>query len=268
MSRIDTKAVSKENQNHPAMGRTVDHFPVHNYLLKRWLPLLLGCGLILVTIGLTVHLVLTTWARINVHGRAIILGVFPWPIAAYGIVFVTGILLIIHAIIHWNDSITLFETGFLQHSAKREKSWLYDDTIRFDSHITQIMFGGSVVTTKERIILENGNNIRWVIRRPYTQMVELIQTLRQNILPGLFDRARKQLTENAVLTFHKHLQATDIGLRIKDEHAAFGEVQSTITNRVLKLHQKDQPDKVLFKTQVTHIQNLDLLLDLLENPPG
>jgi hypothetical protein len=267
MLRINTEAVSKENQNHPAMGRMVDHFPVHNYLYKRWLPLLLGCGLILATIGLTLYLALTTWARINIHGRAVILGILPFPIAAYAIVFVIGILLIIYAIIHWRDSMTLFETGFLQRSVQEEKTWMYDDTIRFDSHITQIMFGGSVVTTKERIILENGVNSRWVIRRPYTQMGKFIQTLRQNILPGLIDRTRQQLSDGAVMTFHKRLQATYSGLRINEDPVAFGEVHFEIKNRVIKLHQKDQPDKVLFKSQVTHIKNLDLLLDLLENPP-
>lgn len=246
----------------------VNHFPVHNYLFKRWFSLLLGCGLVLGTIGLSVHLILTTWARIIIHGRAVILTIFPLPTAAYGIVFIVGILLIIHSIIHWNDSITLYEKGFVQSAGKKEQTREYAHTNRFDSHITQIMFGGSVVSTKERIILENGSNRRWVIRRPYTYMDKLIQTLRQNILPGLILRARQQLSEGAVLTFHKYLQASGSGLEFKDDQIAFADVGPEIENGVLKLHKIDQTDRVFFKSKVTHIKNLDVLIDFLENPPG
>lgn len=255
------------NGHHQALGQLLEHFPVSNQKTKRWLPLLLGGAAILASVALTFHLVYVTWLRINIHGRAIIVGIFPLPLGLYGLMCIAGILVLVLAIIHWGDSISLFENGLLEHTAKKEKTWLYDETDRFDSHIIQIMFGGSVVTTRVRIILEGGANNRWVIQNQYERMTDLIQTLRQNILPGLFERARQRLIDGESLPFHQDLQATDRGLCIIDDLTPYGDVEPVIKNRVINLHKKDDPNHVLFKSQITEINNLDLLLDLFDNPP-
>lgn len=249
-----------------ALGKSLDHFPLANYQLKRWLPLIVGGLFILTSIILILILIIETSTQIAFHGRAIILGIFTLPTVLYVLLFFAGILLIHLAVRHWHDGIQLYEAGLSQQTAKREKTWLFDATQRFDSFITQVMFGGSIVSTRIKIIFEDGSDNHFIIRNRYDRMLALIEAVRERVVPDLIERAHRRLLNGETLYFHENLQADSLGLLINGQVTAYDQVESRINNQVIKLHQKDNPKAILFKSAITQIRNFDVLLNLLENP--
>jgi hypothetical protein len=264
-----------DQQSHPIkndrvadLGHIVDHFPVQNRIIKCWLPLVLGVLMILSAITLSANLVNRMWTAIQLHGRAILLGFFPLPMAYYVLLLVSGILLVVLARFHWSDSITLFETGFVKYTRNSVRIWQYAATQRFDSHVKQVIFGGSIVSTRVNIILEDSANRHWVIRNDYIRMDELIHLLRLKILPGLVERAYQRLANGETIMFHKGVQATQDGLNINGDLRPYDQIETVIHNQVIKLHQKGDPEVFVFKSKISNIANLDLLLDLLKIPPN
>jgi len=268
MQQTDQQSHPIENDSVANLGRILDHFPVQNRIIKRWLPLVLGLLVILASITLTLYRLNRMWTAIQFHGRAILLGSFPFPMAFYVFILVSGIIMVFLARLHWSDSITLFETGFVKYTRNRVRIWQYTATQRFDSHVKQIMFGGSIVSTQVNVILEDGTNRHWVIRNDYIRMDELMHLLRLNILPGLVERAYQRLADGETILFQKDLQATQDGLNINGDLKPYDQIETVIHNQVIKLHQKENPEVLVFKTKLFHVKNLDLLLDLLKIPPN
>jgi hypothetical protein len=257
-----------ENGNPKPLGKMVKHYPVHNQMLKRWVSIILGGLSILTAIGLTIFLAIRTWDRINVHGRAVILSIYPFPTVLYALLLMIGALLISLAIIYWQDGIEVFEKGLVRRTGQRVKSWIYEDTSRFDTHIAQITFAGSLVNTRVKVIFENPGNTCLVIHNRYEQMPELIDHLRTLVLPKLIEKSRQRLLMGEKLVFHKHLQASESGLMINGDLIPYQMAAISVENQVVKLHEKDNPKHVFLKSNVQQIKNLDLLFNLLENPPA
>jgi hypothetical protein len=268
MYQPDQQSHPLENDSVADLGRVLDHFPIQNHLIKHWLPLILGVLTILAVIALTVNLLNQMWTAIQLHGRAILLGIFPFPTAFYALLLVTGILMVVLAKAHWSDSITLFETGFVKYSRNRVRIWHYAATQSFDSHIKQVIFGGSIVSIRVNVILEDNTHKRWVIRNDYIRMDELIHLLRLNIVPGLVERAHQRLADGEMIKFHKGLQATQDEMNINGNLSPYDQIETVIHNQVIKLHQKGNPEVLLFKSKISHVTNLDFLLDLLKIPPN
>lgn len=256
---------SKNNQ--PTYGQFLDHYPIRNQTTKRSVLLFIGGLSVIASITLTLMLAAKMWTGIQWHGRAVLLGIFPNPLSIYAAIFLIGSIMIILALIHWKDGLTLYEAGILRYTANKGQFWSYQQTKRFDSYITQIHFGGSVVETRAQLILEDGSGKRWVIRNRYHQMSDLINSIRSNILPELILRAHQKLLSGETLIFHKALLASQFGVEVNGECLTYCQVEPLIKNHILKLTQDGNPKKVLFKSKITKIRNLDVLIDLFENPP-
>jgi hypothetical protein len=99
-------------------------------------------------------------------------------------------------------------------------------------------------------------------------MDDLIHLLRLNILPGLVERAHQRLADGETIKFHMGLQATQDGLNINGDLSPYDQIETVIHNQVIKLHQKGNPEVVVFKSKISHVTNLDVLLDLLKIPPN
>lgn len=249
------------------LGHILDYFPTRNYKLKRWLMLIAGVLGILTANGLIINLFVNLTTAIQTHGPAMILGIFPFPIVFYTIILVVGIILVIFVKVHWCDCITLFETGLIKDVGNRVQVWYYENTDRFDNYVTHIEFGGSIIGGQAKIFLEDGSKRRLVIRDNYNRMPDLIQTLRARVLPGLFQRARQQLVNGQVLHFHNDVSASAHGVEINHQVYSYEALQAVIKNRTLKLKPIEKPSELLIKSSITRTRNLDLFLDLLENPP-
>jgi hypothetical protein len=259
---------SKRDIQQEDLGALIQHFPTRSQKLKRWLPLLVGSAAILTALGLTLFLVSEIRTRIAIHGRAILLGIFPNPIGLYVFLLLAGIFSTIFAVTHWHDGITVFEQGVVKQTAKKVKHWNFARTERFDNSITQIMFGGSVVSTRIKITFADGAGKRFSIPNRYEQMMDLIEVVRERLLPDLIERAQQRLQNGDTLNFHKHLSADLSGLSINGQVLPYDQVEPVIHNQVIAFHHKENPHKVLFKSQINRIQNLDVLLSLLEHPPA
>ncbi|MBW6465609.1 MAG: hypothetical protein K0B06_03805 [Brevefilum sp.] len=249
------------------MGHVLDHFPVQNRIVKRWLPLVFGVIMILSGIALTANLIFRMRSAIQLHGRAILLTILPSPTACYALILIGGIIIVTLVRVHWSDNITLFQMGFVKDQGNRVKFWQYQAIQRFDSHVKQVIFGGSIVSTQVKVILED-NHKRLLLRNNYIGMDDLIHLLRLNILPGLIERANHRLAEGGKIEFHKRLQATQHGLIINGNLTQLDQIETVIQNQLIKLHQKGQPELLLFKSKLSNIKNLDVLLDLLSIPPN
>jgi hypothetical protein len=262
MKPVAPKDIS--NQHH--LGNLLNHFPVFNHGRKRWLTVILGGISILVAIGLTIQLIANTSENINIHGRAVVLRIFPYPVALFAGLFFGGLLAVILAILSWHDGITLFETGLILRKGNRDHTWIYKDTSRFDTYITNINFGGSVVSISAQIILENGNNQRLMIKNKYDKMPVLVDNLRGLILPELIKKCRLQLHSGENLFFHKFLQINKDNIIIEGSARPIADVDYLQRNKVFTLFDKNNPKKRYLKLKYHQIRNLDVLIDLLENP--
>lgn len=268
MNQLDQHRHPSENNNVADLGRVLDHFPVQNRITRHWLPLAIGVLMILAAIALSVNLVNRMWTAIQLHGRAVLLSIFPFPTAFYALILITGILLVILARVHWSDSITFFDSGFVKYFRNHVRIWQYASTRRFDSHVKKVIFGGSIVSTRVNVILEDSANRQWVIRNDYIHMDELIHLLRLKILPGLVERAQHSLAEGETIKFHKGLHATQDGLNINGDLTPYDQIETVILNQMIQLHQKASPEVLIFKSKISSVTNLDLLLDLLKIPPN
>ena len=250
------------------LGNKLESYPVQNQGLKRWLTIFLGGLTVLASIGFTVLLGINTWTRINIHGRAILLSVILYPAILYASMLIAGALAISLAIFFWQDGIDLYEKGLVLYTAKRTHTWIYADTVRFDSHISRISFGGSTVSLRVKIILESADRQRLVIRNRYRKISELIENLRGKILPELIRKYQDRLFMGERLYFHKHLQADQNGICIKKSVLPYNKITFSLQNQFLTLREKANPKKVLLKLHCHRVANFDILIDLLENPLG
>ena len=250
------------------LGDKLESYPVQNQGLKRWLTIFLGGVTILASIGFTVLLGINTWTRINIHGRAILLSVILYPAILYASMLIAGALAISLAIFFWQDGIDLYEKGLVLYTAKRTHTWIYADTVRFDSHISRISFGGSTVSLRVKIILEGADRQRLVIRNRYRKISELIENLRGKILPELIRKYQDRLLMGERLYFHKHLQTDQNGICIKKAVLPYNDITFSLQNQFLTLREKENPKKVLIKLHCHRVRNFDVLIDLLENPLG
>lgn len=266
MPEPHSRAHPKPNVKQIILGSELAHYPRRYQTFRRWLPLTLGALAILTSITLTLILYLEVRSIIAVHGRAIILGPIMIPLGAYVLLFILGLILFLLAAAHWHDRIQVFELGLLKKNAKHEQAWSFEATHNFDSTITQVMFSGSIVTTRIKIRFEDQEGNPLVIRNRYENMMDLINTIREQVLPGYIKRARQRVKQGETVSFHPGLHATPDGLKIKGQTIPFDAVIALINKQTVNIQNKDLPEKMLFRAPITRIKNLDLLIDLLENP--
>jgi hypothetical protein len=268
MTQTNRKHPSNADPRRDQLGKILENYPVQNQDLRRWLTVFLGGLTIFASIGFIVLLVINTWARINIHGRAILLSVIFYPAILYTSMLIAGVLAISLAILFWRDGVILFEKGIVLITAKRTHTWLYADTTRFDTHISRISFGGSTISLRVKIILEDADHQRLVIQNRYRKILELIENLRINILPELIRRCQDHLLMGERLYFHKNLQADQNRIFIKKTEFPYHHIKFSLQNQFLTLYEKDNPKKVLLKLHCHRVRNFDVLIGLLENPPG
>jgi len=161
----------------------------------------------------------------------------------------------------------LGENELIEHKGNKQRVWAYEETQRLDTAITNIQFGGSIVGTRVKLLLEDGDKRQWIIHNRYDNMAELIDTIRSRILPYSYKKALHKLARDEKIIFHSDLQATKTGFEVKDQHILWGDgLQPFQKNNNLILPAQDD-EEPLFKSNVRKIKNLDLLLCLFDNPP-
>jgi hypothetical protein len=237
----------------------------HNF--KRWVMLISG-GLLILTASLFLTLIaLNIYTSVLRHGRAVLLNKITGMLPMVLVLIPIGLLLILWAKNHWADQLILNESGLFQKKGKKEQSWLWAETKKLDTIITEIQFGGSDVATRLKLLLTGTNNKKWLIRNHYENILDLVDHIREKVLPGIYNEAKQSLTHNQEIEFHTGLSAGKEGLRIGDQQIPWDEqiISQVKSNKLIIKDQENQ--EPLFKTKLKKIKNLDLLLCLVENPP-
>ncbi|MDT8381338.1 MAG: hypothetical protein RQ728_03660 [Brevefilum sp.] len=253
------KILNEENE--------IEVFFPKDHNLKRWGMLISG-GMLILTASVFVTLIaLNTYTSVLRHGRAVLLNkitaIFPMVL----ILIPIGLLLILWAKNHWEDQLILNESGLFQKKGKKEQSWHWDETEKLDTIITEIQFGGSSVGTRVKLLLTGTNKKKWLIRNRYENILDLVDHIREKVLPDLYHQAKQNLAHNQEIEFHTSLIASKEGLRFVDQQIPWDEQiisQVKGNNLIIKNQENQEP---LFKTKLRKIKNLDLLLCLVENPP-
>jgi hypothetical protein len=267
MGLSQTKQMTQNEVDQLNLGKVMDRFPVLHQSFNRWLLVILG--IILLVDGSLSALINTfdLWNAIRSHGRAVLLVRITEPMIAVFLILPIGILLIILAALNWQNGLTLYENGLVIKQRNREIVWLWDGVERFDTQITLIKFSGSTLNARRKIIIEDQqqNTLRFGNR--YERMDELVTQLREHILPGLFNRKRRELNNAGEIPFHADVTALSKGLQIKGGLFPWHELQITADKKgnVRILHLTDQQDLLISKTN--QFRNFDVLMHLAENPP-
>lgn len=245
----------------------VEIFLPKDHKLKKWLLLILGGITLLIVSIISVLLILNTYTALQRHGRAILLDRLTPLIPLLVIGLPLGILMILWAKNHWDDQLTINEKELSQQNGKTQRIWRFKDTCKLQTDITNINFGGSIVGTKVKIVLEGEEKQRLIIRNQYQNMADLIENIRSRILPNLYKKTIQELARGEVVQFHPDLIASKEGIKANNIHLRWDENISTAVKNNKLILSEENSQEPLFKSNVKKISNPDLLLCLLDNPP-
>ena len=264
--KINDRITTNKSEPEETNSGSEIFFP-EDHAFNRWATVILGGLIILGTALFSGLQILNTYTAITRHGRAVLLDKLPLIFLVIAIGLPIGILLILWAKNHWDDQLIIHKNGFSQQKGTQKKNWYWQQTEKLDTAITSIQFGGSIVSTKVKLRLEDSNGGSLVIRNNYQRMSDLIDRVRSNILPKLYEKAIDKLDQNEIINFHPQLIATQNGLQINDQLTPWEFLADPISKNN-KLILKSMGEKeILFKSNIKQIENLDLLLCLLDNFP-
>jgi len=248
------------------LGKAINNFLIRHSTFKRWLGLLLGIFLGLISIVGTAYLAVQALQKAQFHGWAIL--VVQLPLMIFLVVFVLplGIGLIFYTKRHWDDGIIIYEQGFVKKHKKRSERWLWSEIERLDTRMVKSVFGGSEVNSRIQIDIEAIDHSPLKIKHRYDKMVELAQIIRKKSVPILYQKKRPQLSQKGAEIFHKNLELSHEGLIFNQSQLDWKKIDAIETQRgVLNFSARDQTKKSI-KIPLNQLSNLDLLLFIVHNP--
>lgn len=259
----NTQPIAEAREN---LGKSVKSFPIRNRNVKRWLALIGGVLLILISIAGAVLLSIHAWQVFQSHGRVILVTKLPLILLLLVFVLPLGIMLISWAKQHWNDGITVYEQGFTQKCNKKTGTWLWNEVDQLDTRIIRSVFGGSEVNSRVEISIQAHDHPPLKITHKYENMTELAQMIRNNILPVLYQKLLPLLTDKEHVIFHQNLELDFGGITYDQNQLNWHDIDSVETQRGnLTFKAKDKTD-IPIKIPLHQIKNLDLLLFVIHNP--
>lgn len=252
---------------HPNLGMLLDDFPRAYRKLYQWIWFVLGFLFLFFGTLLSIRYFFKTLSAIQIHGRASLLSPNAWLIFAVLIFLPPGIAFIYNGFLHKKDGFHLYENGFLIQNCKREQVWLWKNITRLDTPITHVKFGGDTIITRSMLILNAGIQNGKILTSRYERDAELIQKVREIVLPMLFDSAQKRLKNNETLDFGGQISANQLGLVIQENHFEWGQLCEPLIDQATLKILTCQNQNPVFRTKISQIKNLDVLIHLIKNPP-
>lgn len=251
----------------PDLGKSLAYYSVEQWGLKRWTLLIFGALLSIGSLLLIIYLGLEANTAVQRHGRAVLLGYMPLPFAPLILFFPLGGMLIFLAWLHWQNGITLYEKGIHLRKGRRTRTWLWEDIVRLDTRVIHVRFSGSTIASNCRIILEDQHNHQWTILNQYEQMDQLVNKIRLQALPIIYQKMVDRLIDGEAITFSKNLEAIRNGLKIKGAFSPWIILDVPEISNGNFLLKRNDSQEILLKTRVDQISNLDSLIHLSTNPP-
>ena len=150
-----------------------------------------------------------------------------------------------------------FNRGF------RDSNWRWDEIIKLDTRFINIEFGNSIIGEKQKIILQDLNDRKLVIRKRYKHYRELANQIRQIVLPILYQKASRCFAEDGHISFNKDLIATRKGLYNREALGLWQNIKKYEIYKGILVVSFKQLSKAKFQTKVADIENLDKRLSIL-----
>jgi len=264
----------KKDEAHPAgnpwptgLGQEIGTFPIRHRTLKRWSGLIAGLLFFIIAAVLIMLNFFSTLASVEIHGRAIILSRLPTLIILLFGALPFAVLMIVLTYIQWNDGITCYKYGMVQLKFNKPYIKYWKDITQLDTRIVNINFSGSTFATRMKVCLKIHQEQTLIIRNKYDQMEGLINQIRLHTLPVIYEKTLRMLNQGKKIDFNKHFRAILTGLEIPTGFIAWHDLNKpVIIKNGLLLQSKTDPD-IVHKSKIQKVNNLDLFLHLIENPP-
>ncbi len=251
----------------PQFGAFQRDFRVAKHKVKRDLQIIVGLILIVMACIAFVVGFYSSWKTVPIHGRAILLQTIPLPLILFLSCLLLGILLLSHTRLHWYDRVSLYQNGLILQIGKKSISWLWDATSSFSTEITAIKFGTGTINEKTRLVFEDDQGQKLVLPGRYAELDSLVEQIRNSLLPQLYKNTVAKMLKGEAIPFMPDLQAVLKGLMIRDDLCRWASLNQPQLNKGMLKISRIGDNKVVYKSPVKKVRNLDLLLTLFENPP-
>ena len=251
----------------PAMqDGVVRSYPVRHQKIKQTIATPIGILLILLAIVALIYGAFITWSAIERFGRAVILRTLPVPALIFFLGLVLVSLILSTTLRHWHDGIELGPDGLIFRRGKVNKEIPWESITRLDARINLVKFATSVIEVQTRAEIENDQGETFLITDHIANSQDLINRCREIILPRLFQKYQNILRQGEKLTFHRELAATHQSLLIHNMPYFWQDISPKYKKRDFTLREKSS-DRELISLPINQLENADILLTLLENPP-
>ncbi len=264
---MSTSKIPTHPKLNPQFGAFQRDFRVVKHKVKR--DLQIGVGSLLIVIALIALLVgfYSSWKAVPIHGRAVLLQTVPLPLIIFLSCLLLGILLLSYTRRHWHDRVSLYQNGLILQKGKKSIPWLWDATSGFNAEITTIKFGTGTVDEKYRLIFEDDQGQKLILPGRYAEMDSLVEQVRVSLLPQMYKKTIAKMLKGETIPFTPDLQAVLKGLMVHDDLCRWASLNHPqLTKSMLNLSSIGD-NKVVYKSPIKKVRNLDLLLTLIENPP-
>jgi hypothetical protein len=242
-------------------------FRVVKHKLKR--DFRIGFGLLFVILALIALVAgfYTSWNAVRLHGRAALLQTIPLPLLIFLLGLLLGILLLSYTRRHWHDRVSIYENGLVLQKGKESTPWLWDGTACFKAEITAIKFGTGMIGEKVRLVFENAQGQKLLLPGRYEEMNSLVELVRQSLLPRMYKNTVDRMLKGESIPFTPELNAVLKGLVIREDLCRWAALNPPQLTKGALILSRIGDNKVIYKTPIKKVGNLDLLLTFLENPP-
>lgn len=260
----------KRNQNSPGQPARQDglvsFYPIRYHNLKKSIGIPTGIILILVAIIALFYGAFITWTAMQRFGRAVILRTLPIPLLIFIGGLLIGSLILLLTTRHGYDGIEIGPSGLSLKNGKNHKNVPWESITRLDARINLIKFATSVIDVQSRAEFETVDGETFQITDQVANSQELILRCREAILPKLFQRAQQTLRQGEKISFHRDLSATPHALLIQKMPYYWQDIEPKFKKRKFALLEKSS-SRELISLPINQLENADILLSLLENPP-
>lgn len=244
----------------------VKSYPVRHQKINHSIATPIGILLILLAIVALIYGAFTTWSAVERFGRAVILRTLPTPTLIFFLGLLLGSLILSTTLRHWRDGIELGPDGLSFRRGRVNKEIPWESITRLDARINLVKFATSVIEVQTKAEIENDRGETFLITDHIAHSQDLINRCREIILPRLFQKYQKSLLEGETITFHRELAATHQALLIHNMPYNWGDLTPKYKKRRFTLREKSS-DRELISLPINRLENADILLTLLENPP-
>ena len=259
-----------QNQNVPGQPARQDGlvriFPLRHRKLRNTIAIPIGIILILMAILALLYGAFITWTAVERFGRAVILKTLPIPSAIFIFGLIFGPLILASIKRHWHDGIELGPAGLTFQKGKKRKEVPWESITRLDARINLVKFATSVIDVQSKAEIETDQGETFQITDKIDHSQDLINRCREVILPRLYQKYQHSLRQGEKITFHPELAATAQALLIRNMPYFWQDVEPKFKKRKIALQEKSSAHE-LIALPLNQLENADILLTLLENPP-